>query len=87
MPNKIEIAVEILRASCGFTNSVSGTEAFLDVLSEAVKRTKKERTQSHRDGLGLDCQAALGGNLAEILGYTPSGSGDKVICQTIESAK
>ncbi len=48
MPNKIEIAVEILRAS------------------EAVKKTKKERAQSHREGLCLDCQAALGGNLAEM---------------------
>ena len=71
MPNKIEIAVEILRASCGFKNSESGTEAFLDVLSEAVKKTKKERAQSHREGLCLDCQAVLGGNLTEMLNERP----------------
>jgi len=28
---------------------------------------KKDRTQSHREGLCLDCQAAPGGNLTEIL--------------------
>ena len=73
MPNKIEIAVEILRASCGFKNSESATEAFLDVLSDAVKKTKSERTRSHREGLCLDCQAALGGNLAEMLDAAANG--------------
>lgn len=63
----VEFAVVKLRESCGFENSESATEAFLDLLSEAVTRTKKERTQSHREGLCLDCQAALSGNLTVIL--------------------
>ena len=64
---KFEVAVSKLRVVCGFENSESGTEAFLDLLAEAVKRTKKARTQSHRQGLCLDCQADLGGQLEELL--------------------
>ena len=67
MDTEIDKAVSKLREACGYQNSESATESFLDVLAEAVKRTKKDRTQSHRDGLFLDCQAALGGNLTEIL--------------------
>lgn len=71
MDNEIGKAVSKLREACGFRNSESATESFLDVLAEAVKRTRKERTQSHREGLCLDCQAVLGGYLTEILKDAP----------------
>lgn len=67
MCNKFEVAVSKLCEVCGFENSESGTEAFLDLLADAVKRTKKARTQSHLQGLCLDCQADLGGQLEELL--------------------
>ncbi|MEI6235240.1 MAG: hypothetical protein WCT04_19450 [Planctomycetota bacterium] len=71
MDTEIDKAVSKLREACGFQNSESATESFLDVLAEAVKRTKKERTKSHRKGLCWDCQAALGSNLTEILRASP----------------
>ena len=71
MDTKIDKAVSKLREACGYENSESATESFLDVLAEAVKRSKKERAQSHRQGLGYDCQAALGGNMTEILKESP----------------
>ncbi len=37
MQSKIDRAVEQLRAACGFENLESVREAFLDLLSEAVK--------------------------------------------------
>ena len=49
MDTEIDKAVSKLREACGFPNSESATESFLDVLAEAVTRTSKERTQSHRD--------------------------------------
>lgn len=66
---KFEVAVSKLREACGFENSESGTEELLDLLAEAVKRTKKARAQSHRQGLCLDCQADLGGQLEELLNH------------------
>ena len=39
MDTEIDKAVSKLREVCGFRNSESATESFLDALAEAVKRT------------------------------------------------
>jgi len=39
MDTEIDKAVSKLRDACGFRNSESATESFLDVLADAVKRT------------------------------------------------
>lgn len=76
MESKIHNAVSSLREVCGFRNSESATESFLDLLAVAVKRAKRERMQSHHQGLCLDCQAALSCILTEILRDDPIKNGE-----------
>lgn len=63
----IELAVEALRAACGFPNSESGTENFLSLLLDAAIHTDMDVEESHDGGLCLNCDAVIAGYLEEML--------------------
>ncbi len=65
----LDKAVENLATACGFDKSESASEAFYELLREAVNNLDGVIEQSHKEGLCYDMTHALSCELRDLLAW------------------
>lgn len=67
--DELDKAVENLATACGFDKSESASEAFYDLLKQAVDNLDGLVELSHNDGLCMDMTHALSRELRDLMAW------------------